>query len=146
MIQIVTGDPRPVFRQIVDGLRMKIAAGELPPDTKLPSVRGLAMQLTVNPNTVAKAYAQLTSDGLIETRERVGVFVCEPRQRLSDGERERKLEEALREFVGTVVPLGYGTDEILERLGTALEPVTGERTSAPARGERVEDGHRKEKP
>lgn len=123
MIQIVTGDPRPIFRQIVDGLRMKIVSGELPPDTKLPSVRGLAMQLMINPNTVAKAYAQLTSEGLIETRKRVGVFVCERRQRLSDDERQRRLDEALRQFVGAVVALGFDTREILERVRAELEPM-----------------------
>ena len=63
MIFIATGDSRPIFRQIVDGLRMKIVSGELEPNTKLPSVRALAMQLMINPNTVAKAYGELTAEG-----------------------------------------------------------------------------------
>ncbi|MEM8931699.1 MAG: GntR family transcriptional regulator [Acidobacteriota bacterium] len=123
MIQIATGDPRPIFRQIVDGLRLKIASGELPPNTKLPSVRALAMQLMVNPNTVVKAYGQLTDEGLIESRERVGVFVCEPRQRFSDDERSRRLDEAMRHFVGAVVSLGFDTDDILDRLAEHLRAV-----------------------
>ncbi|MEM7050151.1 MAG: GntR family transcriptional regulator [Acidobacteriota bacterium] len=123
MIQVVTGDARPVFRQIVDGLRMKIATGELSPGTRLPSVRGLALQLTINSNTVAKAYAELTSEGLIESRKGVGVFVCEPRQRLSDDERRRRLDEALQHFVSAVVALGYSPQEILARLSSELEPL-----------------------
>ena len=55
MIQIATGDPRPIGKQIVDAVRMKIATGELGAGDQLPSVRGLAQQLTINPNTVAKA-------------------------------------------------------------------------------------------
>lgn len=123
MIQIATGDPRPIFRQIVDGLRRKVATGELVPGTRLPSVRGLAMQLTVNANTVAKAYAELTAEGLIESRTGVGVFVAEPRQRLSDDERERRLEEALQSFVGSVIALGFTPDEIVERLVRELPSV-----------------------
>lgn len=62
MIQIATGDTRPIVRQIVDAVRMQIATGELQPGDQLPSVRGLAQQLTINPNTVAKAYAELTTE------------------------------------------------------------------------------------
>jgi GntR family transcriptional regulator len=67
MIQITTGDARPISKQIVDGVRMKIATAELAPGDQLPSVRGLAQQLTINPNTVAKAYAELTAEGWLES-------------------------------------------------------------------------------
>ena len=59
MLQIATGDPRSISKQIVDAVRMKIATAELEPGDQLPSVRGLAQQLTVNPNTVLKAYREL---------------------------------------------------------------------------------------
>ena len=61
MVQIATGDPRAISKQIVDGVRMQIATGELKLGAQLPSVRGLAQQLTINPNTVAKAYAELVA-------------------------------------------------------------------------------------
>ena len=67
-IHIAPGDTRPIFKQIVDGIRMEIACGNLPIGCKLPSVRGLAMQLTINANTVAKAYNELTSQGLLEAK------------------------------------------------------------------------------
>lgn len=123
MIRIVTGDPRPIFRQIVDDVRRKVATGELPPGSKLPSVRGLAMQLTVNSNTVAKAYNELTAEGLIESRKGVGVFVCEPRQRLSLSERRRRLDEAVEQFIGAVIALGFDAEKIVERIARELEPL-----------------------
>ncbi|MEL7058566.1 MAG: GntR family transcriptional regulator [Acidobacteriota bacterium] len=125
MIQIVTGDPRPVFRQIVDEVRRKIASGELAAGARLPSVRALAMQLTVNPNTVAKAYAELTAEGLAEARRGVGLFVLEPsRDRLSVAERQRRLDEAMRQFVDSIVGLDFDIDEILARLEAELAPFT----------------------
>ncbi len=123
MIKIVTGDPRPLFRQIVDGIRMQVASGTLPPGTRLPSVRGLALQLTINANTVAKAYTELTNEGLIESRKGVGVFVCVHRQRLSEAERLRRLDDAVQQLVHAVVSLGFEPDEIHERLACALERV-----------------------
>ena len=68
MLQVVTGDPRPIYRQIVDGVRRPIASGELPVGAALPSVRGLAHQLTVNPNTVAEAYTELTTESWLDAR------------------------------------------------------------------------------
>ncbi len=121
MIEIVTGDSRPIFRQIVDGLRRQIAGGELPPGSRLPSVRGLAQQLRISLNTVAKAYAVLTNEGLIESRDRVGVFVCEPRQILSLEERQRRLEEAVSQFVNSTYSLGFDDDELIRQVEAGLE-------------------------
>lgn len=121
MISISTGDSRPIFRQIVDELHIKIANGTLRPGTKLPSVRALAEQLTVNPNTVAKAYSELTAMGVVETRARLGLFVCERRQIYSKKEQQRRLNEAVQQFVGEVISLDYSTSEIIERLRTELE-------------------------
>jgi GntR family transcriptional regulator len=81
MIQIATGDSRSISKQIVDAVRMKIATAEIAPGDQLPSVRGLAQQLTVNPNTVAKAYAELTAEGWVESRQGLGLYVATPRQR-----------------------------------------------------------------
>ena len=116
MIQVATGDPRPVGRQIVDAVRMKIATGELAAGDQLPSVRGLAQQLTINPNTVAKAYAELTTEGWLESRQGMGLYVAAPRQRLSDLERERRLDDAIGRFVHDVIPLGFPPDEVQARI------------------------------
>jgi GntR family transcriptional regulator len=114
-IQIATGDSRSISRQIVDGVRLRIATGELKVGEAVPSVRGLAQQLLVNPNTVAKAYAELTAEGWLESRQGLGLFVAQPRQRLSDSERERRFDEAVQRFVGEVIALGKTADEVQER-------------------------------
>ena len=116
MIQIATGDPRPISKQIVDAVRMKIATGDLEPGDQLPSVRGLAQQLTVNPNTVAKAYAELTSEGWLESRQGLGLFVAAARQRLSDDERARRLDAAIHRFLHEVLVLDFDPDEVQARL------------------------------
>jgi GntR family transcriptional regulator len=120
MLQIATGDARPIVRQIVDGVRLKIAAGELKSGDQLPSVRGLAQQLTINPNTVAKAYAELTTEGWLESRQGMGLYVAAPRQRLSDAERERRLDDAIGRFVNDVIPLDFPADEVESRVAHAL--------------------------
>ena len=121
MLEIATGDPRPINRQIVDGVRRLIGSGEMTVGAALPSVRGLALQLSINPNTVAKAYSELTTEGWLESRPGLGVFVAPPRQRLSDDERERRLDEAVQRFVGDVIGLDYPAAAIAERLLKELE-------------------------
>ena len=122
-IQIVTGDARPIFKQIVDGIRMQIAHGDLQTGDKLPSVRGLAMQLTINANTVAKAYADLTAQGLAEARQGLGLFVAEPRQLLSEEEKNKRLNTAIETFVNDVVYLQVPEEDIKARLSEALTKI-----------------------
>ncbi|WP_417465181.1 GntR family transcriptional regulator [Kordiimonas sp.] len=124
-IQIVTGDARPIFKQIVDGIRMEIARGELPVGTKLPSVRGLAMQLMINANTVAKAYGELTAQGLVEPRQGLGLFVSEPRQLLSEEEQKKRLHTAVDTFVNEVAYLEFRTEDILKEVQDALTKLEG---------------------
>ena len=129
MIQIATGDPRPIGKQIVDAVRMKIATAELTPGGQLPSVRGLAQQLGINPNTVAKAYAELTTEGWLESRQGLGLFVAAPRQRLSDGERERRLDDAIARFLNDVVVLDYPPEEVQARLHHEFQALSPRKTA-----------------
>ena len=121
MIQIATGDARPIGRQIVDAVRMKIATAELVQGDQLPSVRGLAQQLMVNPNTVAKAYAELSAEGWLESRQGKGLYVAAMRQRLSDDERERRLDDAIGRFVNDVIPLGFPADDVQARVAREFQ-------------------------
>ena len=121
MLQVATGDPHPIGRQIIDAVRMAIATGELAAGDQLPSVRGLAQQLTINPNTVAKAYGDLIAEGWLESRQGLGLFVAAPRQRLSEGERTRRLEDAIQRFLNDVVVLGFAPTELQERLQHAFQ-------------------------
>ncbi len=129
MIQIATGDPRPIVRQIVDAVRMKIATDELASGDQLPSVRGLAQQLMINPNTVAKAYAELTTEGWLESRQGMGFYVALPRQRLSDAERERRFDDAVGRFINDVVPLGYAPEEVEARVAHEFRQLVPRKTA-----------------
>ena len=129
MIQIATGDPRPIGKQIVDAVRMKIATAELATGDQLPSVRGLAQQLTINPNTVAKAYAELAAEGWLESRPGLGLSVAPPRQRLSDDERDRRLDEAIQRFVNEVAALDFPPDLALARLDRELRVLAPRKTA-----------------
>jgi GntR family transcriptional regulator len=74
-ITIDTNDPLPAFAQLIGQIRSAVQGGELRPGTALPAIRQLATDLQINPNTVAKAYALLERDAVIETRGRMGSFV-----------------------------------------------------------------------
>lgn len=123
LIDVVTGDVRPIVRQITDAVRVRISTGEIEAGDQLPSVRGLAQQLGINPNTVAKAYAELTTEGWIESRHGLGLFVAPVRQRISEIERERRLADAVQRFVCEVLPLNVRTEEIHARIDVELDVV-----------------------
>lgn len=123
-IQIAPGDSRPIFRQIVDGIKMEIATGNLHPGDGLPSYRGLAMQLMINPNTVAKAYGELTALGLVESRKGLGLFVAEPRQVLSENEKEKRLDQAIDNFINETVTLDFTTEIIMSKMMDRLQNLT----------------------
>ncbi len=129
MIQIATGDPRPIGKQIVDAIRLRIATGELETGDQLPSVRGLAQQLTINPNTVAKAYAELTTEGWVDSRQGLGLFVAPLRQRLSEAERERRFDEAVQRFVNDVVPLDVTIEEVHARMDAEFRALAPRKTA-----------------
>ena len=129
MLEIATGDARPISKQIVDGVRMKIATAELSLGVQLPSVRGLAQQLGINPNTVAKAYAELTAEGWLESRQGLGLFVAAPRQRLSRAERDKRLDDAVSRFVHDVVALDLPTEDVLARLEQELQACAPRKTA-----------------
>ncbi len=128
-LSVSPGNPRSITRQISDGIRMSIASGKLPVGAQLPSVRGLALQLTINPKTVARAYGELASEGWLDARQGLGLFVAAPRQRLSETERERRLALALEAFCVEVIGLGYPLEQILDRISVTLTPCLNKRTA-----------------
>ena len=126
-ISIKTDDPRPIFKQIVDGISMAIATGTLAPGDKLPSVRTLGMQLNINPNTVAKAYAELTNQGLVDARQGLGLFASAPKQLLSKEERHKRLQDATRRCATDVMHLHFSDEEVLRSLDKELRGIRGAR-------------------
>jgi GntR family transcriptional regulator len=109
---ITTGSGTPIYKQIVEQVRLGVATGLLSPGDAMPSVRSLAEQHLVNPNTVVKGYAELVRDGVLESHHGKGFFVAEKRQIYSRAERLRRLRQALDTFVHESVFLDFTADEI----------------------------------
>jgi GntR family transcriptional regulator len=111
-IHITTGANTPIYRQIVDQVRLAVATGELTPGQEMPSVRSQAERLAINFNTVAKAYGELVRDGVLESLQGKGFFVAEKRQIYSKAERLRRLRQAVDTFIQEAVFLDFTADEI----------------------------------
>jgi GntR family transcriptional regulator len=117
---IATGTGTPIYRQIVDQVRLAVATGELLPGQDLPSVRSLAERLTINFNTVAKAYAELVREGVLDSLQGKGFFVGPKRQIYSKAERLRRLRLAVENCVHEAVSLGFSADEIRQAVDQKL--------------------------
>src|SRR5260221_9639578 len=115
-ISIATGRDVPIYRQIVDQVCRAIATGELAPGAQLPSVRMLAEQLVINPNTVRRTYADLIRDGLLESHPGKGVFAARRRAVYTKAERLRRIDASLEAFVNEGVHLGFSPDQLREVL------------------------------
>jgi GntR family transcriptional regulator len=126
-LQIATGGSTPIYRQIVDQICQAIAAGALGEGYQLSSVRALAEQLVVNPNTVARAYAELARHGLVESRQGRGFFVNRRRSALSEQERLRRFDRAVESFLNEAHLLDFSTGEIQEALKRKLTKTTSHR-------------------
>jgi GntR family transcriptional regulator len=110
-------DPKsgvPIYRQIQDQIRYGIASGRLCPGEQLPTVRALAVDLSVNPNTVIKAYSELERQGALTTEQGSGTFVASlPAAALAPGDRQAKLQALCSEFLGQVAQYGFGPEDVL---------------------------------
>jgi GntR family transcriptional regulator len=103
----------PIYRQLMDQIRQAIARGRLRTGSRLPSVRVLSRELVVNPNTIARAYAELEREGVLNTRQGLGVFVAEPQAELSAAARRERLQAALDRFLTEAVHLGFSADDVM---------------------------------
>jgi GntR family transcriptional regulator len=121
--RVTTGSNIPIYRQIVDQVRKAIATGSLATGEQLPSVRALAEILVINPNTVARAYADLVHEGVLESQAGKGLFVAQRQQKFSRAERKRRLEQALEAFIHEVLFLDFSHQEIIELLQRKLNEI-----------------------
>lgn len=120
-IRVIAGSSAAIYRQIADQIRRAISTGELAVGDPLPSVRELARELVVNPNTVAKAYAELVRDGVLETQAGRGAFVAKKRAVFSKAERLRRIDHVLDTAIAGAITLDFDADELIERLRLRLE-------------------------
>ena len=112
----------PVYRQIIDQIRAGIAAGALTSGDQLPTVRQLAVDLSINPNTVMRAYRELELGGTLETHQGTGTFISNKKIVKNNAERERQLAQLAGEFAARAGAAGFTVEELLERLGDLVPP------------------------
>ncbi len=110
----------PVYRQLIDQVRGGIAAGSLSPGDQLPTVRQLAVDLAINPNTVMRAYRELELGGLLETHQGTGTFISNKKLEKKTAERERQLSQMAGEFAARAGAAGFTLEELIDRLGELL--------------------------
>ena len=114
MIAINFRDSRPIYEQVKDALRRLIVSGALPPDEKLPSVRELASQLVINPNTIQRAYRELEHDGYIVSVPGKGSFARG--QSGTDSARAKELLAAFDDAAEELIYLGVTAEDLKARL------------------------------
>ena len=120
MITLNYRDARPIYEQVRDGLRRVIVTGAVADGERLPSVRTLASQLAINPNTIARAYTELENEGYCCNVPGKGCFAVR-QERTKDDERRRTLEEKVRELLGELRAMGASEAELITLLKEAQQ-------------------------
>ena len=124
MLTLNYRDSRPIYGQIKDGLRRMIVSGALEPDEKLPSVRSMAVDLAINPNTIQRAYAELEAEGFIYSVPGKGSFAAHgadaAQRQEADPTRQAELIRRLRELVAELRYLGLSDQEIISLMNEGV--------------------------
>ena len=110
----------PVYRQLIDQVRSGIASGSLTAGDQLPTVRQLAVDLAINPNTVMRAYRELELGGLLETHQGTGTFIANKKLEKNSAERERQLAQMAGEFAARTGAAGFTLEDLIDRLHDLL--------------------------
>ncbi|HAW86965.1 MAG: GntR family transcriptional regulator [Spirochaetes bacterium GWD1_61_31] len=113
-------DPKsgvPFYKQIILQVELAIADGRLTSNDQLPTVRSLAVDLKINPNTVARAYNEMEIRGIVNTQQGTGTFISDKKFQLSDIEREQFLEGLVQPFASKALAYGFSLSEVCHALG-----------------------------
>ena len=116
-IHISATDGVPIYQQIVNQVKYLVAAGRLAPGEEMPPIRVLAERLLVNPNTVARAYRELESAGVVEKRRTAGTYVSDAGSPLARKERLRIITERVDGLLAEARQLGITVNELVELIG-----------------------------
>ena len=119
--RIDNASPRPVYRQIIDQVKRDIALGRLLKNEKLPTVRQLAGRLTINPNTIAKAYRQLEQEGIITTKPGAGAFVADLNSTLNRSVKKKLVSGQLERIVVEAFHMQIDKKTLSEWFGETVE-------------------------
>ena len=120
-IRIDNASDRPVYQQIIDQVKRDIALGRLNKDERLPTVRQLARQITINPNTIGKAYRQLEQEGIIVTKPGAGAFVANLDSNLNRSVRKKLVSEELERIAVEAFHMQIDRQTLLELFNNAVE-------------------------
>src|SRR3954462_12558664 len=121
MFAINTSDSAPIWKQIEEGVRRLIALGALVPGASVPSVRDLARDLRVNPNTVARAYQRLSDAGVLAVRRGEGTYVADEPTRPNRAHRTEVLRDAANRYASAALSVGVQLDEAVEVLEASFD-------------------------
>ena len=106
----------PFYRQIIEQVKFAMARGDLQPGAQLPTVRQLAVDLSINPNTVIRAYREMEIEGLLETHQGSGTFVGNRKPEIDQLERLRMLDQIITDMLARASSYGLTLDEVLKGL------------------------------
>jgi GntR family transcriptional regulator len=106
----------PVYRQLIDQVTGALASGSLAAGNQLPTVRQVAVDLAINPNTVMRAYRELEIRGILETQQGTGTFISRQKPKRPDAERQRQLSQLVSDFLARAGSAGFTVEELLEQI------------------------------
>jgi GntR family transcriptional regulator len=106
----------PLFRQLIDQVQGALAAGRLKPGDQLPTIRQVAVDLAINPNTVTRAYREMEIRGLLETQQGTGTFIAEQRIETDNRIRNRQMEQLATEMIARAGANGFSVTELMDAL------------------------------
>jgi GntR family transcriptional regulator len=106
----------PVYRQLIDQVQGAMAMGALRPGDQLPTVRQVAVELEINPNTVLRAYREMEIRGILDTQQGTGTFVAERETEQASGERDRQLTQLATEFASRAGASGFAVSDLMSAL------------------------------
>lgn len=112
----------PVYRQLIDQVQGAMASGALRPGDQLPTVRLVAVELAINPNTVLRAYREMEIRGLLDTQQGTGTFIADRPTEAPKGERERRRAQLVGEFVSRAGAAGLTVSELIDALTELNQP------------------------
>ncbi len=114
MIQIDPKDGVPIYRQVIDQVKLLIMTGQLKSGDQIESVKSLSVRLKVNPMTISKAFGFLVEEGVVLRKKGVGIFVSSQDSQKVDSQRKQLLSDALRQAAGLTVQMDVSPQEALE--------------------------------
>jgi GntR family transcriptional regulator len=106
----------PFYRQIIEQIKFGIANGEFGPGERLPTVRQLAVDLSINPNTVVRAYRELEIEGVLSTQQGSGTFIGNQKPEIDRLEKQRMIDQIVTDLLARASSYGLTLDEVLEGL------------------------------